>query len=159
MTLLVFNYGFSQDYKSMVKEDRYIKINIHEEQGTVYVTKTEIQKENGLGSRVYNVAKLEIEDGRIEIPETGNYWWIPFEDNQNPINLRPYATYCYECSIYGGCYSPNTCVWRSVGSDCYQCDCGGDPSHCFVTKCPCGDPKNKITGGGILIMAKNVTLE
>ncbi len=151
--------SFGQSYTSLTMSGEFIKLELTRIENEVHVSRITTQGNNTIGMRIYNLTDIPFQENRIEIPENGKFWWIPFEENEQASVLKPYTTYCYECSTSGGCYN-SSCVWKNVGGGCQQCQCAsGGQGECFVTRCPCDSQKNKANGGGIIISAEKIVIE
>lgn len=145
-------------YISKVQDGSFVQITLITEGNNVIVKRESTRGNDNIGSRVYNLTDLDFNDEhQISFPSEGKYWWIPFEENDKLTLFKANSNWCYECSVDGGCYN-GTCDWLPVGGGCFQCKCTtGSTSNCFVTRCPCDSRRLKISGGGIIINAENVS--
>ena len=147
-------------YVSMISDYLGIKITINYHDGVANIVKEQIKHDSTIGQRVYNLTDLEWENNKIFIPDSLNYWFIPFDDIQ-PFVLMPRTYLLSDCKELYVCRN-SSCAWVPINGGCDACKCGDQTSN------PCKaeiDVKQNFgnhplrTGGGIILKASAIGLE
>ncbi len=124
------------------------------------VVREPIKKDASLQQCVYNTTAIPWNAGKMEFPDSGIYWFIPFDNN--PVFMIIHEV-CTECSAVYTC-SSGSCSWVTTGGGCEVCDCGSTVSNpCQVTQTPCfgggGTSGVRRVGGGVIIQAANIQMQ
>ncbi len=147
--------SFAQtSFKSRTIEDRCVEMRIRFIENVVVVSKRECNDPN-LGMGIFNLTDLKIENGRIEFPLEGKFWFIPFDDG-NGQEMMNGGAMCYYCTTTNPC--TGGCDWNGSG----YCACQGGSSSCTVERCPCSDGGGgiyRVAGGGVIVEANEVRFE
>jgi hypothetical protein len=144
-------------YTSRVGDESTVEINISFSGDSVFFNRVEVEFNDTIGERVYNITNLVFEDSTsaikvLKFEENVTYWWIPFDKNVS-VEQITITHYSYECC--GNCGPYGECDWRPATSRCSECKCqSGIYSPCTTTRHPVGvSLTDDLSGGGIIIQA------
>ncbi len=154
ISFFILENSFAQtSFKSRTIDDRNIEMRIKFIENVAVVSKRECNDDN-LGMGIFNLTDLKIENGRIEFPLDGKFWFIPFDDVKGQEMMNGGAM-CYYCNTTNPC--SGGCDWNGSG----YCACQGGTSSCTVERCPCSDGGGiyRIPGGGVIVEANEVRFE
>lgn len=153
-------YAQENTYVSMISDYLGVKISISYHGVEANILKEHIKHDFNIGQRIYNTTDLEWENNKIYIPDSLNYWFIPFDEKQ-PFILMPRTYLLSDCKELYMCRT-SSCQWVPVAGGCEECKCGDQTSN------PCKaeiDVKQNFgnhplsTGGGVILKASAVELE
>ncbi len=146
--------SLANSYKSLVQGGKHIEIILNDSNGVIYYSRQEVAKDSSIGSRIYNTTSTPIVDGKFEVPLTGVYWWIPFED-EPPVLLSSGKTWCYECQTFIFCQGEK-CEWTDVGGGAQDCLPKCADGECIFRRWECEEGGLGAVGAGLIIAADKV---
>jgi len=159
MFICYTSFSSTKVYKSKVTPNWYSQISITMDNGAAKITRMQIEKDTSVKQCIYNVSGIEWNNGTMIFPESGVYWFIPF--NNDPIEML-IEDECYACQNVYNCTS-GTCAFVQAG-ECEICDCGSTSDQtnpCAAVSTPCegaGGTSSNRMGGGVIIKAHTVNL-
>jgi hypothetical protein len=148
-------------YKSKITGPWYIQISVNMQGSVAKIIREPIAGDASVQQAVYNTTSVPWSGGKMTFPDSGIFWYVPF--NADPPFMIIHET-CTECTGAYVC-SVGSCSWVSSGGGCEVCDCGSSTSNpCQVTQSPCigsggGMGGARLIGPGVIIQASSIQLE
>lgn len=126
---------------------------------TIFINRYQVECMEGVLPTLFNLSTnlvidtVDINSFTFSAPNDGRiYTYIPFNNNEDTLVLRPYATFCVECF----CIDNYDCVFYfGSGFGCSGCASGGG---CEMMLYPCEGGFRQIYGGGVIVSAAKVIL-
>lgn len=154
----------SQSFKSRVSEDLFVEMTIRMENTTAYVSYKEIDADDKLGYVIYNATDVKWNETIFEDPnDGGSYVLIPFGRGDGPGSFGIHGALEVQCQSHYVCDlndASKVCDWVTIGGGASICKCGNVTSNpCTVIICDKTAPTWQISGGGVIIQAREVIVE
>jgi hypothetical protein len=147
-------------YVSMISDYLGVKITVNYNGDKASIVKEEIKHDSEIGQRIYNTTDLEWENNKILIPDSLNYWYVPF-DEKEPFILMPRTYLIVECVEFYVCRS-SSCQWVNIGGGCQQCKCGdqtSNPCKAVISDRNSYNDSQILTGGGVILKASSIEVK